>query len=376
MVAPSAHLSSFSWSLAVAVRFGVHAADEAAQQLQGRPLVVLTFPGSRRNEAIDRFSRDVSDTLLAWMEVPDGLSTMALGRVMAQRIWPIMEANPQAVLVGLGGGSVMDVAKWIRLRPPGSDSAALDILLESSVQPPGWHRHELWLLPTTAGTGSEVTRWSTLWDTESPVVTKRSFDQPYAYADRAYIDPRLTLTCSETVTRDSALDALGHALEVIWNRHRNPISIQLAESAAQRVLQQLPLALCKPTDLAPRAGLALAALEAGIAFSQTRTALAHALSYPLTVAHGVPHGAAVAVWLPLVWRLACGHAADVDASLGRLMGVPATQGPQALKAWFSRIGFGLNLQALGIDDVQHRVQQALAHPRGRNFEGAWTHGAI
>ncbi len=376
MAASSPHLNTFNWSLPVAVRFGLHAADEAAQQLQGRPLVVLAFPGARAHEVVDRFSREVSDTLLAWVEVPDGLSTMALGRHIAQRVWPILERSPKAVLVGLGGGSVMDLAKWVRLRPPGSNPAGLEVLMESSVPPLGWHRHELWLLPTTAGTGSEVTRWSTLWDTESALITKRSFDQPYAYADRAYIDPRLALSCPESVTRDSALDTLGHALEVIWNRHRNPVSVHLAEVAARTVLQQLPLALQRPQDLSPRAGLALAALEAGMAFSQTRTALAHALSYPLTLEQGLSHGAAVAVWLPVVWRLACGHSQEIDDSLCRVMGVPAIQGDQVLKDWFDRVGFGHNLQALGIDDVQHRVQQALNHPRGRNFQGAWSSGIL
>lgn len=369
-------LPGFNWHLPVAIRFGTHAADEAAQHLQGRRVMVMTFSGSRAGPVVDRFSRELADGLIDWIEIPDGLSTLALGRQVARRAWPVLHDNPEAVVVGLGGGSVMDIAKWLRLRPASTDPRELDVLMESSVQPAGWLRHELWLMPTTAGTGSEVTCWSTLWDTDTQPPLKRSFDQPYAWADRAYVDPRLSLTCPMAVLRDSALDALGHALEVLWNRHRNPVSVSLARQAATAVIRILPSALKEPDRLDLRSGLSMAALQAGLAFSQTRTALAHALSYPLTVDQGVPHGAAVALWLPLVWRMACGVKSDIDESLSAVMGLPAELGSQALQRWLGEVGLGLSLHGLGVHDIKHRALAALEHPRGRNFEGRWIDGAV
>ena len=381
MDAPAVHLnaqalSGFGWHLPVSVRFGLSAANEAARDLQGRRVLVLTYNGSRVDPVVEQLSRVLADGLIDWIEVPDGLSTMALGRGMALRAWSTMQDHPDAVLLGLGGGSVMDIAKWIRLRPPNGHPAELDRLIESTAAPADWTRHELWLMPTTAGTGSEVTRWSTLWDTDAHPALKRSFDQSYGWADRAYVDPRLTRTCPPTVVRDSALDALGHALEVLWNRHRNPMSVSLARSAAIGVMTNLPKVLGDPDDVQLRAHLSMAALQAGLAFSQTRTALAHALSYPLTVEHGVPHGAAVAVWLPLVWRLACGHNTEIDASLSCVLGQPAKGGPVALQAWFDEIGFDFDLQGLGIVNVEQRVRAAMDHPRGRNFEGRWVDAEV
>lgn len=365
---------SYGWSLPVAVQFGAGSAEQSAESLHGRRVVVLAYAGATTHERSARFARAASDALVDWVEVPNGLSTMALGRDLADRVWPSLARHPDTVLVGIGGGSVMDVAKWLRLRPPSGDARELEMLLASSVQPLGWERHELWLIPTTAGTGSEVTRWSTLWDTDSKPAAKRSFDQAYAYADKAVVDPLLSLSCPRTVVLHSGLDAFGHCLEVLWNRYRNPISVALAIDAAQAIIRSLPVALKTPDDLVARADLAHAALQAGMAFSQTRTALAHALSYSLTIEQGVDHGAAVAVWLPLTWRMAAGHSAEVDTALQQIWNAEPIAGPYRMMQWFADIGFHTSLQSLGIEDVARRVRAALAHERGRNFEGRWVDG--
>jgi alcohol dehydrogenase YqhD (iron-dependent ADH family) len=98
------------------------------------------------------------------------------------------------------------------------------------------------------------------------------------------------------------------------------------------------------------------------------------LSYPLTLDQGVAHGAAVAVWLPLAWRMAMGRSTDVDASLQGVWGLPPQAGLQRMHDWFKDIGFGLDLEQLGVTDVRERVQAALSHERGRNFEGDWVDG--
>ena len=169
------------------------------------------------------------------------------------------------------------------------------------------------------------------------------------------------------------LDTLAHALEALWNRCANPVSSRLAVRAAQGVLRGLPALLCSPNDLALRTQMALASLQAGIAFSQTRTALAHALSYELTLQQGVAHGLACAIWLPTAWRLALGHNAATDAALAEVFGVPADQGLAKLQVWLQSLGVNTTNAAfadLGIVNAQQRVHTALASPRGRNFIGA------
>jgi alcohol dehydrogenase class IV len=225
-------------------------------------------------------------------------------------------------------------------------------------------------VPTTAGTGSEVTRWATLWDTDGPVAVKRSFDEPWGFAERAFVDPVLTLSAPAALTRDTALDSFAHALEALWNRHANPVSDALAVQAARRVRAHLAGVRAAPAALAGREQLSLAALEAGLAFAQTRTALAHALSYALTLEQGLPHGLAVAAWLPTACRLAVGCDARVDAALEAVFEGPATAAPETLRQWLGGLGVPADPAALGVADSEARVQAALASARGRNFIGA------
>ncbi len=138
-------MKPYGWNLPVAIKFGVGMADHAAQALHGRRVVVLAYAGATRHEHVARLSRTLCDSLIDWLEVPEGLSTMALGRTVASKVWPALARDRQSVLLGLGGGSVMDVAKWLRLRPEDGDPKGLDLLLASSAQPVGWTRHELWL---------------------------------------------------------------------------------------------------------------------------------------------------------------------------------------------------------------------------------------
>jgi phosphonate metabolism-associated iron-containing alcohol dehydrogenase len=299
--------------------------------------------------------------------VADGLSSIACARELAALVWP--RCGETNVLVAIGGGTTLDLAKVLRCR---TDDGNFEPLA-SALRGGPWPRLRLaplWLVPTTAGTGSEVTRWATVWDTEGDVAVKRSLDEPWGFAERAFVDPALTLTCPTSLTRDTALDALAHALEAIWNRHANPVSDALAGAAARRILAHLPDVLRQPHDLALRTQLALAAHEAGLAFSQTRTALAHALSYALTLEQGTPHGLACAIWLPTAWRLAMGCDPRIDALLQSLFGVPPPQGLGRLQEWLGEVGVDARPESHGIDDAARRVSVALGSQRGRNFVAA------
>jgi phosphonate metabolism-associated iron-containing alcohol dehydrogenase len=359
---------TFNWRMPVDLRFGAGCSDELGVALGTRYAVVLAFEPALALGLQTRWQTALGARLLRWEPVADGLSSIARARDLARRLWP--HISPDTVLIAVGGGTTLDLAKVLRCRPVDSDFDAVVAALRGTAPWPAMHRAPLWLLPTTAGTGSEVTRWATVWDTDQEPAVKRSLDEPWGYAERAFVDPALTLSCPAGVTRDTALDTLAHALEAIWNRHANPVSDRLAVSAARRVLRHLPGVLAQPGDLALRTGLSLAALEAGLAFSQTRTALAHALSYDVTLQQGVAHGLACALWLPTAWRLAQGRDARVDATLGEVFNADAADGAGHLQSWLQGLGVEVNPAALGIDDADQRVQAALGSARGRNFIGA------
>jgi hypothetical protein len=130
-----------------------------------------------------------------------------------------------------------------------------------------------------------------------------------------------------------------------------------------------------------RSALSLASLEAGFAFSQTRTALAHALSYAVTLEQGTPHGLACAMWLPTAWELAQGCSARVDGLLEQVFvaeaghpGEPQSAvshpGPHRLQAWLSSVGVSCDPANHGVVDAERRIHAALNSPRGRNFIAA------
>lgn len=198
---------------------------------------------------------------------------------------------PFTAVVAVGGGSVIDAAKALALAlPNGVDGALARWLRQQPPMPAPATALPLFCLPTTAGTGAEVTPFATVWDGRAR--RKLSLASPALHPRLALLDPELSLSLPWRATLHSALDTLSHALETLWNRHATPVSQTLALGALQRVVAELPDAARRLHELALRTALQDASVLAGLAISQNRTALAHAISYPLTAHYGVPHGLA------------------------------------------------------------------------------------
>lgn len=362
---------TFRWHMPVDVRFGAGCSDELAAALGDRHAVVLAFAPAATLGLQSRWQSAWGTKLRKWVAVADGLSSIAQARALSAAVWPAL--GDDSVLVAVGGGSTLDLAKVLRCRPRDGRFDSLAAALRGTAPWPEMARAPMWLLPTTAGTGSDVTRWATVWDTDTAPSRKLSLDEPWGHAERAFVDPLLTLSCPAGVTRDTALDTLAHALESLWNRHANPLSRPLAIAAARSVITHLPALLARLDDVALRSAMARAALEAGLAFSQTRTALAHALSYDLTLQQGVPHGLACALWLPTAWQLAQGRCAATDAALAEVFDCAAPAGLARLQQWLLGLGIDTSpaaFAALGVTDAPQRIEAALSSPRGRNFIGA------
>ena len=202
-------------------------------------------------------------------------------------------------VVGIGGGSKLDISKALFAKLISNNSISLETLV---VNPnllddfkPERVRYELVLVPTTSGSSSEITKWGTLWDFEKK--KKYSVDNELLYADAALIDPRLSLTVPKEITAFTGLDVFSHALESIWNKKRNFITVNFALDSIRLCIETLPKLLRNLDSLEYRGAMSKACLLAGYAFSQTRTAAAHALSYPLTLFHNIPHGFACSITL-------------------------------------------------------------------------------
>ncbi len=284
-----------------------------------------------------------------------------------------------AVIVAIGGGSVLDAGKVLAARIAAGPSKQLRDLLDGPASIPVSKRPRLLLLPTTAGSGSEVTPFATIWDRVEGV--KRSLAGDALWPTVALVDPDLSDSLPPGPTLVSGLDALNQALESVWNRQASPATLAFALRAAGLAWHALPRALEERPPAAVRGAMAEAALLAGLAISQTRTALCHALSYPLTLEYGVPHGVACAFTTAAVAR----HVLPADdGRLERvahcLLGAGARAGelPDALDAYVDRLGVRARVrEALGsLDALLSLVPLAAASERAGNLVRAADAHAI
>ena len=276
------------------------------------------------------------------------------------------QTKPQ-VIVALGGGSMIDAAKV--LAASGGDFARVKRHLTEKAPLDASKFLPIIAVPTTSGTGSEVTSWATVWDSAGNA--KYSLANPRLYPEAAFVDPALTLAAPRGLTMTTGLDALSHSLESLWNVNANPVSANYAVEAAREIIDALPRLLERLNDLDLRARLARASLFAGLAFSNTKTALAHNISYGITLRHGTPHGIACSFCLPQVMEWAIGANPACDDALRRIFGPDLEQGVQRLTRLLLDVGVGTKPSDHGVgrDEWDELVERASEGERGRNFIG-------
>ena len=193
------------------------------------------------------------------------------------------------LVIGLGGGSAMDVAKILSVTIPAKEKGInIGDLLNKEDLFSSFECIECIQVPTTAGTGSEVTPFATIWDYKNN--QKKSLGNHAMYAKKAFIDPDFLSNIPLKVSLTTGLDALNQAFESIWNVNANEITLSYSRRAAILSLECLPEINTADRDSKLRDKLALASLFAGLAISQTRTSICHSISYPLTLKYGVDHG--------------------------------------------------------------------------------------
>lgn len=332
-----------------------------------KPFFVLADPHAISLAMEAYLKRHWGELCLAWIWQRSAQSSITAALELCQQLWPLWTAQPDAALLAIGGGTTLDLAKLARFALP--DLSQAPSVWRANKLPVRHTRHNLWCAPTTSGTGSEVTPWATLWDLDAQPAVKRSWSSAQGFADQAWIDPNLTLSCPEGLTRDTALDTFAHALESIWNHHANAITRPLAVRSARMVLQTLPALLKNPQDTGLREQMSQASLLAGLAMSQTQTALAHALSYDLTLHENLPHGHACAVWLPMVLDIAAAISPQVQRDLTDVFDGEWQLAGEQLSDWLKNLGIAprdLRSSPAGL----HQLQQALGSARGRNFVGS------
>lgn len=256
------------------------------------------------------------------------------------------------VVVGLGGGSPMDTAKAVAVlaRNPGPLPAYEGVERISGTRDP------LVCIATTAGTGSEVTRYIAVTDEARD--RKMLITSWQLLPDVAVADPDLSMGLPPGPTVSTGVDALTHAVEAYVSRKAQPLSDSLALSAIRRIGQSLRRAYRQPDDREARGAMSLAALEAGIAFCNASVALVHGMARPLGAYFGVPHGMANAVLLTRVSAFSAPAAPERYRDIAAALGGPVQSagpdaGATAAVDAITRLCADLNVPSLSALGVAH-----------------------
>lgn len=287
-----------------------------AGRFSARKLLLVTDAGLVKAGLIDPIAANLKNA---------GFSVVIFDKVVADPpehvLFDCVNAAKAAgvdIVIGLGGGSSLDIAKLVAVLL-NTDQPLAQMYGIGKVE---GSRLPLVLIPTTAGTGSEVTNISIITTGET---TKMGVVSPQLYADYVLLDAELTVGLPQLHTAATGIDAMVHAIEAYTGQHKkNPLSDALAREAL-RLLGANLIAACKNgKDRSAREGMLLGAMLAGQAFSNSPVGAVHALAYPLGGHYHVPHGLSNALMLGPVLRFNAKAAASLYAELADVLNVPGS----------------------------------------------------
>jgi len=304
--------------------------------------------------AIQKHAASVADELEA-----KGLSVLVDDSINAEPTVAMLEhvlakarSVPIDVVVGIGGGSVLDVAKLVAAlldsEQRTADCFGIGKLAERKIY--------LACLPTTSGTGSEVSPNAILLDETDEL--KKGVVSPYLVPDAAYIDPALTLTVPSDITAATGMDALTHCIEAYANRFAHPILDLFALKGIELIAGSLETVCENGEDLEARSALSLGSMYGGICLGPVNTAGVHALAYPLGGRFHVPHGVSNAILLPEIMEFNLTAAPERYARIALAMDcqesasdlVTAQRGIDRIRDMSRRCGIPAGLSDYGVSD--------------------------
>ncbi|OZI71868.1 iron-containing alcohol dehydrogenase [Bordetella genomosp. 12] len=376
-------MNAFQFNTTGSIVFGEGAASRLGELVhpRGRRVLLVTDPGVMRAGLVTPI-RDALDQQGLTHHLFDEVEADPPEALVLRAAQAARQAQVDVVL-GIGGGSSLDVAKLVALLL-GSEQSLTDMY---GVNQARGQRLPLILVPTTAGTGSEVTPISIV---TTGAHEKKGVVSPLLLPDVALLDPRLTAGLPAPVTAATGIDAMVHAIEAFTsaNANNNPISRGLALQALQLLGANIKQAVNAGHDMAARSGMLLGSLLAGQAFANAPVAAVHALAYPLGGHYGIPHGLSNALMLPHVLRFNAPVSAQAYAEIAPYV-FPALRGDEgqaacsrfieAMAALCADIGLPTRLRDLNIaqadcnvlaEDAMKQTRLLVNNPRPVRYEDA------
>jgi alcohol dehydrogenase class IV len=340
---------NFNYVAPTRVIFGEGSVSEIAMEVraQGKKAFLVTDPGLIETGLVEQVQSKLGDLLTGvFSDVPQdsGMDVVDNGAEQA------LQAGAD-VIVSLGGGSVIDTAKGmcIVMKEGGSLRDFQGMQMLSRPQIPHI------VIPTTAGTGSEVTAGAVVLDREQgqKIIIFEYFNTPKT----AILDPRLTVKLPPNLTASTGMDAMTHAVESYVAQARNPISDSAALHAIRLIVKHLPAAVANGEDLVARGQMQIAALLAGWAFSNAMVGLVHAMAHSLGAVCRIPHGLANGILLPHVMRYNLDEIPELTADIAEAMGVAtpemdisarAVAAADKMEAFAQSVGLNQRLQDFNV----------------------------
>jgi len=301
----------------------------------------------------DRFLKDSEPVNLVVSNLPEGAERMVVADVPPEPTYREMTASLDRIrsfepdwFIAVGGGSSIDTAKVLFALYERPDISVYDItpLVRLNLR----RKSRLAAVPTTSGTGSECS-WAAVVSVEGER-RKHELASKEILPDVAILDPRMVVGLPREQTRNTAVDAVVHAVEAYTSTWRNPFSDALAEKALQLITPNLPVVLAEPGNIASREAVHIGASMAGLAFSNSQIGLAHALGHALGAYFKLPHGKCVGLFLPYVVSYNYQAVKERYDRLNTIFPdkVRAEGFTETLKNYFREIGQPLTLEEAGV----------------------------
>ncbi|MBL7064829.1 MAG: iron-containing alcohol dehydrogenase [Anaerolineae bacterium] len=336
--------------------FGEGALD-ALDELEGQRALVVTDGTLVELGLVDRVKAHLDKAgievhVFDAVEPDPSVQTVRRGVEVAQEVRPDW-------IVGLGGGSPMDAAKaiWVLYERPDLHPAEINPFIRLGLR----QKARLLTIPTTSGTGAEVTWGIVLTDTEEQ--RKMGLGNRENVADIAIVDPEMAAGMPPQLTADTGLDALTHAVEGYTCAWHTDMTDGLCLSAARLIFEYLPRAVAGGSNMKARERMHNAATCAGLGFGNAMASISHAMGHTLGAVFHVPHGRAVAVFLPYTIEFAARKAPERFAQLAALVGCSQAGGEEAARALAGsirdlceKIGNPTGVAEAGVERVAYEAQ--------------------
>ncbi len=301
------------------IEFGAGTIDTLEKHLEGcKRVFILCDPNVHHdlNRVFARLESNDMKTRISTESVPEPPF-----ETLRQILEPVRDFSPDA-LVGIGGGSTLDLAKLLAVLFRGNQTID-EILGIGNVEE---RRVRLIAASTTSGTGSEVTPNAILTDQHEKL--KKGVVSPYLIPDVAIIDPELTLSVPPHVTASTGMDAMTHCIEAYTNVHAHPIIDTIAIEGIRLIGANIETAVTDGKNIAARESMSLGSLYGGMCLGPVNTAAVHALAYPLGGAFKVPHGVANSLLLPYVMSFNLPACTEKYARIAEALGEPISKDPE------------------------------------------------